>query len=38
MCRSLPLLHRIAGTRVVVVGEGEMGEVKRRLVERAGGI
>lgn len=38
MIRSLPLLHRIAGTRVVVVGEGEMGEAKRRLVERAGGI
>ncbi|MFZ1744231.1 MAG: NAD(P)-dependent oxidoreductase [Pontixanthobacter sp.] len=38
MIRSLPLLHRIAGTRVVVVGEGEMGEAKRRLVERAGGL
>jgi uroporphyrin-III C-methyltransferase/precorrin-2 dehydrogenase/sirohydrochlorin ferrochelatase len=38
MIRSLPLLHRIAGKRVVVVGEGEMGEAKRRLVERAGGI
>ena len=38
MIRSLPLLHRIAGKRVVVVGEGEMGEAKTRLVERAGGI
>ena len=38
MIRSLPLLHRIAGTRVVVIGEGEMGEAKARLVERAGGI
>lgn len=38
MIRSLPLLHRISGHRVVVVGEGEMGEAKRRLVERAGGI
>ncbi len=38
MIRSLPLLHRIAGRRVVVVGEGEMGEAKTRLVERAGGI
>lgn len=38
MIRSLPLLHRISGRRVVVVGEGEMGEAKRRLVERAGGI
>ncbi|GAA4643272.1 hypothetical protein GCM10023115_12320 [Pontixanthobacter gangjinensis] len=37
MIRSLPLLHRIAGTRVVVIGEGEMGEAKKRLVERAGG-
>ena len=38
MIRSLPLLHRINGQRVVVLGEGEMGEAKRRLVERAGGI
>lgn len=35
---SLPLFHRIAGERVVVVGEGEMAAAKRRLVERAGGI
>ena len=35
---SLPLFHRIAGTRVVVVGEGEMAEAKARLVTRAGGI
>ena len=38
MIGSLPLLHRIAGQRVVVLGEGEMGEAKKRLVERAGGI
>lgn len=38
MLRSLPLLHRITGTRVVVIGTGEMGEAKARLVERAGGI
>ena len=38
MIRSLPLLHRIAGTRVVVIGNGEMGEAKARLVERAGGV
>jgi len=38
MIRSLPLLHRIAGARVVVIGTGEMGEAKARLVERAGGI
>lgn len=35
---SLPLFHQIAGTRVVVIGTSEMGEAKRRLVERAGGI
>lgn len=34
---SLPLFHRIAGTRVVVVGEGDAAEAKRRLIERAGG-
>lgn len=34
---SLPLFHRIAGTRVVVVGDGDMAVAKRRLVERAGG-
>lgn len=33
---SLPLFHKAAGTRIVVVGEGPMGEAKRRLVERAG--
>ena len=35
---SLPLFHRIAGTRVVVVGDGDMAEAKARLVTRAGGI
>lgn len=35
---SLPLFHRIAGKRVVVIGEGETAAAKRRLVERAGGI
>lgn len=35
---SLPLFHRIAGRRVVVVGDGEMAVAKRRLVERAGGL
>ena len=35
---SLPLFHRIAGRRVVVVGDGEMAAAKRRLVERAGGL
>ena len=32
-----PLFHRIAGQPVVVLGEGEAAEAKRRLVERAGG-
>ena len=35
--RSLPLFHRIAGQPVIVLGEGEAAEPKRRLVERAGG-
>lgn len=35
---SLPLFHRVAGQPVVVVGEGEAAEAKRRLVEGAGGI
>lgn len=34
---SLPLFHRIAGSPVIVLGEGEAAEPKRRLVERAGG-
>lgn len=35
---SLPLFHRIAGAKVVVIGDGEMAAAKRRLIERAGGI
>ncbi len=35
---SLPLFHRISGSRVVVVGSGAMAEAKKRLVRRAGGI
>lgn len=35
---SLPLFHQIAGKPVIVLGEGEAAEAKRRLVERAGGI
>lgn len=35
---SLPLFHRIAGERVVVVGKGEMAAAKARLVTRAGGV
>lgn len=37
MIASLPLFHRIAGRPVIVLGEGEVAEAKRRLVERAGG-
>ncbi|AZI37086.1 putative siroheme synthase [Caenibius tardaugens NBRC 16725] len=36
--KSLPLFHRIAGQRVVVLGEGVAAEAKRRLVVRAGGV
>ncbi|MEO1731628.1 MAG: bifunctional precorrin-2 dehydrogenase/sirohydrochlorin ferrochelatase [Pseudomonadota bacterium] len=35
---SLPLFHQITGQSVLVVGDGEAAEPKRRLVERAGGI
>lgn len=35
---SLPLFHRIAGQRVIVLGEGEAAAAKQRLVERAGGV
>ena len=38
MISALPLFHRIAGTPVIVLGEGEAAEAKRRLVERAGGV
>ncbi|MEM7666916.1 MAG: NAD(P)-dependent oxidoreductase [Pseudomonadota bacterium] len=35
--QSLPLFHQIGGQRVLVLGDGEAAEPKRRLVERAGG-
>ncbi|MEP7223077.1 MAG: bifunctional precorrin-2 dehydrogenase/sirohydrochlorin ferrochelatase [Novosphingobium sp.] len=38
MMNSLPLFHRIAGQPVIVLGEGEAGLAKARLVERAGGV
>jgi uroporphyrin-III C-methyltransferase/precorrin-2 dehydrogenase/sirohydrochlorin ferrochelatase len=38
MLHSLPLFHRISGQPVIVLGEGEAAEAKRRLVERAGGV
>ncbi|TNE57785.1 MAG: siroheme synthase [Sphingomonadales bacterium] len=38
MINSLPLFHRISGQRVLVLGDGDAAEPKRRLVERAGGV
>ncbi|MGB3472866.1 MAG: bifunctional precorrin-2 dehydrogenase/sirohydrochlorin ferrochelatase [Erythrobacter sp.] len=35
---SLPLFHQITGQRVLVLGDGDAAEPKRRLVQRAGGI
>ena len=35
---SLPLFHKVAGVRIVVLGEGAAADAKRRLVERAGGV
>lgn len=35
---SLPLFHCVRGQRVVVVGDGDAAEAKRRLIARAGGI
>ncbi len=35
---SLPLFHRLAGTRVIVLGDGEAADAKRRLINRAGAI
>ncbi|TRD10667.1 siroheme synthase [Erythrobacter insulae] len=35
---SLPLFHQIAGSQILVLGEGEAAEPKRRLVARAGGV
>lgn len=36
--QSLPLFHQITGQKVLVLGNGDAAEAKRRLVERAGGI
>lgn len=38
MTNSLPLFHRIAGQTVIVLGQGDGAEARRRLVERAGGV
>ncbi|MFM2300944.1 MAG: hypothetical protein RLZZ84_680 [Pseudomonadota bacterium] len=35
---SLPLYHRLAGLPVIVLGEGDAAEAKRRLLERAGAL
>lgn len=37
MIDSLPLFHQVAGRPVLVLGDGEAAEARRRLVERAGG-
>lgn len=36
MIASLPLFHRISGQTVLIVGDGEAADAKRKLVERAG--
>ena len=38
MNNSLPLFHQITGKPVIVLGGGEGGEARRRLVEGAGGL
>ena len=38
MINALPLFHRIRGRKVLVLGESDAAEAKRRLVERAGGV
>lgn len=35
---SLPLFHRLNGQKVILLAEGEAGEAKRRLLERAGAV
>ena len=35
---SLPLFFRITGQPIIVLGEGDAAEAKRRLIERAGGV
>lgn len=35
---SLPLFHRLTGQPVILLAEGEAGEAKRRLLERAGAV
>lgn len=35
---SLPLLHRLTGQKVILLGEGEAGNARTRLLERAGAL
>lgn len=35
---SLPLFHRVHGTKIVLLGQGEMLEARRRIIENAGAI
>ena len=35
---SLPLFVRLGGRAVILVGEGEAADAKRRLLERAGAV
>ncbi|MGB7417634.1 MAG: NAD(P)-dependent oxidoreductase [Erythrobacter sp.] len=35
---SLPLFHRVAGQRILVLGDGDAADAKRRLVERSGAV
>jgi uroporphyrin-III C-methyltransferase/precorrin-2 dehydrogenase/sirohydrochlorin ferrochelatase len=36
--KALPLFHGVSGKPVIVLGDGEAADAKRRLVERAGGV
>jgi len=36
--QSLPLFHRLAGQPVILLAEGDAGEAKRRMLERAGAL
>lgn len=38
MINSLPLFHNLRGQKVLILGDGEAAEPKKRLVKRAGGI
>ncbi|WP_181953004.1 precorrin-2 dehydrogenase/sirohydrochlorin ferrochelatase family protein [Novosphingobium umbonatum] len=38
MLETLPLFHRLQGQPVIILGQGEAAEAKRRLVERAGAV